>query len=91
MCNRCSREERRPSTSLVLSPTKGGGVLIVDADSDLIKLDMPTRLSWERTARRGRKLRAEYEARYRVLRRRLCALFPLGAVFALAVVSVSRW
>ncbi|MGW1755167.1 hypothetical protein [Streptomyces mirabilis] len=50
-----------------------------------------TRRSWERTARRGRELRAEYEARYRALRRRLCAMFLLNAAFALVtVVSVSR-
>ncbi|MFK0024586.1 hypothetical protein [Streptomyces sp. NPDC090798] len=50
-----------------------------------------TRRSWRRTARRGRELRAEYEARYRALRRRLCAVFLLGAAFALVtVVSVSR-
>jgi hypothetical protein len=50
-----------------------------------------TRRSWERTARRGRELRAEYEARYRALRRRLCAVFLLGAAFALVTVdAVSR-
>jgi hypothetical protein len=50
-----------------------------------------SRRSWERTAARGRELRAEYEARYRALRRRLCAVFLLGAAFALVtVVSVSR-
>ncbi|MFD7607310.1 hypothetical protein ACFWAN_44050 [Streptomyces mirabilis] len=50
-----------------------------------------TRRSWERTARRGRELRAEYEARYRALRRRLCVVLLLGAAFALvAFVSVSR-
>ncbi|MFJ1602267.1 hypothetical protein ACIOHS_02650 [Streptomyces sp. NPDC088253] len=50
-----------------------------------------TRRSWQRTARRGRELRAEYEARYRALRRRLCAVFLLGAALALVtVVSVSR-
>ncbi|MFD8422155.1 hypothetical protein [Streptomyces sp. NPDC059466] len=46
-----------------------------------------TRRSWERTALRGRELRAEYEAAYRALRRRLCTAFLLGAV-VLAVVTL---
>ncbi|MGW3634635.1 hypothetical protein ACWD7F_31545 [Streptomyces sp. NPDC005122] len=45
------------------------------------------RRSWERTARRGRELRAEYEASYHALRRRLCAAFLLGAA-ALALVTL---
>ncbi|MFJ8008547.1 hypothetical protein [Streptomyces fagopyri] len=47
-----------------------------------------TRRSWERTALRGRELRAEYEAAYRALRRRLCTAFLLGAVvLALAALT----
>ncbi|WP_329528233.1 hypothetical protein [Streptomyces sp. NBC_01462] len=46
------------------------------------------RRSWERTARRGRELRAEYEAAYHALRRRLCTAFLLGAVVVLAVVTL---
>lgn len=50
-----------------------------------------TRRSWERTARRGRELRAEYEATYHALRRRLCAGFLLGTALTLmTVVAVSR-
>ncbi|WP_393073856.1 hypothetical protein [Streptomyces sp. LN704] len=45
------------------------------------------RRSWERTARRGRELRAEYEAAYHALRRRLCTTVLLGAV-VLAVVTL---
>lgn len=47
------------------------------------------RLSWERTARRGKELRAEYETRYRALRVRLCAAVLLGAAFVLAVLAVA--
>ncbi|MER5410445.1 hypothetical protein [Streptomyces sp. NPDC002769] len=47
-----------------------------------------TRRSWERTARRGRELRAEYEATYRALRLRLCTAFLLGAV-VVALVTVT--
>lgn len=48
-----------------------------------------TRRSWERTAQRGRELRAEYEQRYRSLRRRLCAGVLLGALFALMTVVLA--
>ncbi|WP_369251520.1 hypothetical protein [Streptomyces sp. R41] len=48
-----------------------------------------TRLSWERTAQRGRELRAEYEERYRSLRRRLCAGFLFGAALVLAAAVVT--
>jgi len=47
-----------------------------------------TRRSWELTARRGRELRAEYEATYRALRRRLCTGFLLGAVLTLVTATV---
>ncbi|MEU8944527.1 hypothetical protein [Streptomyces sp. NPDC048489] len=47
-----------------------------------------TRRSWERTALRGRELRAEYEAAYRALRHRLCAASLLGAA-ALVTVLVA--
>jgi hypothetical protein len=47
-----------------------------------------TRRSWERTAQRGTELRAEYEERYRVLRRRLCAGVLLGTALALATALV---
>ncbi|MFF1674883.1 hypothetical protein [Streptomyces sp. NPDC058256] len=47
-----------------------------------------TRRSWQRTAQRGRELRAEYEERYRTLRRRLCAGVLLGAALVLAAVVV---
>ncbi|MFD7713519.1 hypothetical protein ACFV6E_30585 [Streptomyces sp. NPDC059785] len=43
-----------------------------------------TRRSWERTARRGGELRAEYEAAYRALRRRLCTAPALSTVPAAA-------
>ena len=50
-----------------------------------------TRRSWERTAARGRELRAEYEATYHALRRRLCAGFLLGVTLALmTVISAGR-
>lgn len=42
------------------------------------------RRSWQQTARRGTELRAEYENRYRALRRRLCAGCLLGAALAVA-------
>ncbi|MEU9284662.1 hypothetical protein AB0D57_07985 [Streptomyces sp. NPDC048275] len=45
-----------------------------------------TRRSWERTARRSRELRAEYEATYRALRRHLCTGFLL--VLALTLVTL---
>ncbi|MFD5538590.1 hypothetical protein ACFWIJ_12275 [Streptomyces sp. NPDC127079] len=35
------------------------------------------RMSWQRTAQRAEELRREYEARYRVLRRRLLAVLLL--------------
>ncbi|MFF6996734.1 hypothetical protein ACFY93_17525 [Streptomyces sp. NPDC008313] len=41
-----------------------------------------SRRSWQRTARRGAQLRAEYERAYRLLRRRLCACLLLGAAAA---------
>ncbi|MFD4414961.1 hypothetical protein ACFVXA_22125 [Streptomyces sp. NPDC058246] len=47
-----------------------------------------TRRSWERTARRGRDMRAEYEERYRALRRRCCAGCLLGAALAVATVML---
>lgn len=47
------------------------------------------RLSWERTARRGGELRAEYEERYRALRRRWCAAVLLGAALALAALALT--
>ncbi|TLS40693.1 hypothetical protein FE633_40005 [Streptomyces montanus] len=48
-----------------------------------------TRLSWRRTARRGEELRAEYQERYRKLRRRLVGRFLFGvALFTAAVVLV---
>lgn len=49
------------------------------------------RRSWERTARRSRELRSEYEAVYRALRRRLCTGVVLAAALALVMLlSVSR-
>lgn len=48
-----------------------------------------TRRSWERTALRGRELRAEYEAAYRALRRRLYTAFLLGAVVPALVTLAS--
>jgi len=41
------------------------------------------RISWERTAKRGRELRDEYEETYRGLRRRLLAQCLLGAALCL--------
>ncbi|GGN63381.1 hypothetical protein GCM10011579_031660 [Streptomyces albiflavescens] len=49
-----------------------------------------TRRSWERTAQRGRELRAEYEERYRSLRRRLCAACLFGAALVLTTVVVTN-
>ncbi|WTX74936.1 hypothetical protein OG788_38760 [Streptomyces sp. NBC_00647] len=49
------------------------------------------RVSWERTARRSRELRAEYERRYRSLRGRLCAGCLLGTALALAAFAVTAW
>jgi hypothetical protein len=46
-----------------------------------------TRRSWERTARRGGELRAEYEAAYRALRRRLCGGFLLCAALIVMVTA----
>ncbi|MFF1448463.1 hypothetical protein ACFVYF_09960 [Streptomyces sp. NPDC058274] len=46
-----------------------------------------TRRSWERTARRGGELKAEYEAAYRALRRRLCGGILLGAVVIVMVTA----
>ncbi|GAA3044898.1 hypothetical protein [Streptomyces glomeratus] len=42
------------------------------------------RRSWQHTARRGTELRAEYEYRYRALRRRLCTGWLLGAALCVA-------
>ncbi|MEV6025786.1 hypothetical protein [Streptomyces sp. NPDC052036] len=42
------------------------------------------RRSWQHTARRGTQLRAEYEDRYRALRRRWCAGCLLGAALTVA-------
>ncbi len=51
-------------------PTRRGGRTFTDTYLAL------TRRSWERTARRGRELCTEYEARYRALRRRLLRRVP---------------
>ncbi|MFF7791060.1 hypothetical protein [Streptomyces sp. NPDC007991] len=42
------------------------------------------RASWQRTARRGRELRGEYEAAYRRLRARLLAVLLLGFTLLVA-------
>jgi hypothetical protein len=49
------------------------------------------RLSWQRTVQRGAELRGEYEEAYRVLRRRLLAVwvFGMGLLSAAGVVVVS--
>lgn len=47
------------------------------------------RMSWERTARRGTELRAEYEERYRALRRRWCATALLGAALVLTALALT--
>ncbi|MEV0227288.1 hypothetical protein [Streptomyces sp. NPDC050704] len=53
-----------------------------------------SRLSWQRTARRGRELRAEYEEAYRKLRRRVYAVCLLGITLctsaAMLVASLGR-
>ncbi|MFC8878102.1 MULTISPECIES: hypothetical protein [Streptomyces] len=46
------------------------------------------RNSWQRTAERAGQLRADYEARYRALRRRLLAGCLLGACAVLGCVGV---
>jgi len=43
--------------------------------------------SWQRTALRAREVRAEYEERYRLLRRRLWAGFLLGGALVLVLLS----
>jgi hypothetical protein len=52
------------------------------------------RLCWERTALRAGELRGEYEAAYRVLRRRLLATFLSGTAVLLSaavlIVSATR-
>ncbi|MFH9011124.1 hypothetical protein ACH4C6_07070 [Streptomyces sp. NPDC017943] len=50
-----------------------------------------TRVSWERTARRGEELRAEYEAVYRALRARLLAGLLLTGALVAAVGCVVLW
>lgn len=48
-----------------------------------------SRRSWERTARRGSELRAEYEERYRALRRRLYVGLLLGACLIPAALTLT--
>ncbi|MET7682453.1 hypothetical protein [Streptomyces sp. NPDC005423] len=50
-----------------------------------------TRLSWQRTAERGRQLRDEYELTYRLLRQRLlvCCLLGCAVLAATGLVTVS--
>lgn len=47
------------------------------------------RMSWHRTARRAEELRKEYEARYRMLRRRLLAVLLLCALLTAAALLTS--
>ncbi|GHF23528.1 hypothetical protein GCM10018772_56660 [Streptomyces fumanus] len=47
-----------------------------------------SRTSWQRTAERAGQLRAEYEERYRTLRRRLLAGFLLTCATAVAVLAL---
>ncbi|MDT0406710.1 MULTISPECIES: hypothetical protein [Streptomyces] len=48
-----------------------------------------SRTSWQRTARRGEELRAQYETRYRLLRQRLLGCALLGCALALGTVLVA--
>ncbi|OSP40770.1 hypothetical protein B7767_24545 [Streptomyces sp. 13-12-16] len=48
-----------------------------------------SRASWQRTARRGEELRAQYETRYRRLRQRLLGWVLLGCALAFGTVLVA--
>ncbi|MEW2078696.1 hypothetical protein AB0941_34745 [Streptomyces sp. NPDC013433] len=48
-----------------------------------------SRASWQRTARRGEELRAQYETRYRQLRQRLLGWVLLGCALAFGTVLVA--
>ncbi|MEU9356381.1 hypothetical protein AB0D65_36675 [Streptomyces griseoloalbus] len=50
-----------------------------------------SRVSWQRTVRRGEELRAQYETRYRHLRQRLLGCFLLGCALTVgsALVALS--